>query len=312
MSLTVVPCPVCRGTEFRMRFRRTIGDTEDNPAQYYSSSRVRAGHLDVVRCAGCGLLMTNPRDDDATLARVYAALRDEAYDREDASRFDTARAFLRLVETHHPAKGQLLDIGCATGLFATVAAEAGWDVTGIDASSWAVGRARQRCPNATFLNGRIEEANFPPASFDVVTLWDLLEHVTSPAGTLAKVRQWLRPDGRLFLNLPDAGSLIARCAGRRWVLLLREHLWYFDAASLSRFLGQNGFEILERSPNRVTFSVTGMLRRLGQYEGPLGRAARLLVGTPRLAQLLARFPIGEMRVVARPVSSKADGLRHPS
>lgn len=302
MSLTVVPCPVCRGTEFRMKFRRTIADAEDNPAQYYSSSRKVAGHLDVVRCASCGLLMTNPRDDDATLARIYAALRDEVYDREDESRLRTARMFLRLVETHHPERGDLLDIGCATGIFATVAAEAGWNVTGIDASSWAVERARCRCPGGTFLHRRVEEANFPAASFDVVTLWDLLEHVTSPGGTLAAVRQWLRPNGRLFLNLPDAGSLIARCAGRRWVLLLREHLWYFDAAGLSRLLGQNGFEILERGSNRVSFSMTSMLTRLGQYEGPFGRAARLLA-TPRMRHVRVRFPIGEGMVVARRIGT---------
>ena len=68
----------------------------------------------------------------------------------------------------------------------------------------------------------------------------------------------------------------ASCAGRRWVLLLREHLWYFDATCLSRLFGQYGFEILERSPNRVTFSMTSVFRRLGQYHGPLGRASRLL------------------------------------
>ena len=287
-----------------MKFQSTIGDTQDNPAQYYSSSRARAGHLDIVRCTDCGLLMTNPRDDDATLAHVYAALRDHAYEREEGSRVHTARAFLRLVEAHHSAKGALLDIGCAAGFFAAVADASGWNVTGMDASNWAVGRARHRCPGATFLHGRVEEADFPPASFDVVTLWDVLEHVTSPASTLAQVRQWLTPDGRLFLNLPDAGSLIARCAGRHWVLLLREHLWYFDATCLSRLFGQCGFELLERSPNRVTFSMTSVFRRLGQYGGPLGRASRLLADNSLMERLVARFPIGEMLIVARPVKKR--------
>jgi 2-polyprenyl-3-methyl-5-hydroxy-6-metoxy-1,4-benzoquinol methylase len=288
-----------------MTFRSTIRDTEDNPAQYYSSSRVRAGHLDVVRCTGCGLLMTNPRDDDATLAHVYGAICEEEYDREETSRVQTARTFLQLVQTHRGAKGALLDIGCAVGLFAAVATESGWNVTGIDASSWAVGRARRRCASATFLHGRVEDANFPPASFDVVTMWDVLEHVTSPADTLAQVRQWLTQDGWLFLNLPDAGSLIARCAGRRWMLLLREHLWYFDATCLSRLLGQCGFEILERRPNRVTFSMRNVLRRLGQYEGSFGRPSRLLAKAPMMERIVAHFPIGEMLVVARPVARKS-------
>jgi SAM-dependent methyltransferase len=249
--------------------------------------------------------MTNPRDDDATLALVYAALRDEAYEREEASRGHTARAFLRLVEAHNPAKGALLDIGCAAGFFAAVADESGWNVTGIDASDWALRRAKQRCPGAAFLHGRVEEADFPPAGFDVVTMWDVLEHVPSPASALAQVRHWLTRDGRLFLNMPDAGSLIARCAGRWWVLLLREHLWYFDATRLSRLFGQCGFEILERRPNRVTFSMASVFRRLGQYDGRVGRASRLLTGNPFMERLVARFPIGEMVIVARPVKSKS-------
>jgi SAM-dependent methyltransferase len=305
VTLTTAPCAVCGATDFDLRYPGTIRNPDEDPAQYYSSSRARAGYLDVVRCRRCGLLMTNPRDDDQTIGRVYAGLRDASYDGEDRSRQLTARAFLDLVESHHSTKGRLLDIGCATGLFARAAHESGWTVTGVEASAWAIERARQRCPGATFIRQLLEDVDFPAASFDVVTLWDVLEHVRSPAATLARIRQWLAPGGRLFLNLPDAGSWTARSMGRHWVLLLREHLWYFDRATMSRLLQQCGFELVETRPNSVRFSMRNVLSRSAQYPGIGGRVARLLAGPPWLSRLQVRFRIGEMQVVARPVG-------HPS
>src|SRR6476620_10886016 len=112
-----------------------------------------------------------------TMARVYGSLRDVAYDAENENRQRTARAYLRFLESQLPQRGRLLDVGCATGTFAAVAHDAGWTVTGLEASTWAIARARERCPGAKFVVGLLEEVDFPPGSFDAVTLWDVMEHV---------------------------------------------------------------------------------------------------------------------------------------
>ena len=143
---------------------------------------------------------------DATLARVYAALQDATYDVEDDNRLRTARAFLGWVERYQPQRGRLLDVGCASGMFVAVADQAGWQVTGLEVSSWAIERAQQRCPRATFVTGLLEDQRFAPASFDVITLWDVLEHVHSPREAVQRVSEWLTPQGWLFLNVPDAQS----------------------------------------------------------------------------------------------------------
>jgi SAM-dependent methyltransferase len=298
MTLVTVPCPLCGGHDFAPIYDRTIDHPDLEAAEYFSSSRARVGHLAVVQCVRCGLWFTNPRDDDVTLAHVYAALQDRAYDSEDVNRRRTARAHLALVERYQ-SPGRLLDVGCATGIFVDEAHAAGWQVTGLETSAWAVSRARERCPQAVFLNARLEDVDLPDGGFEVVTLWDVLEHVRSPVETLNRVRQWLAPGGWLVLNLPNADSVCARLMGRHWVLLLREHLWYFSPKTMRRLLNAVGFELIQTRTNWVHFSARNVMRRLAQYPGRPGQWAGRAAGWRALTPVSLAFPIGEMNVVAR-------------
>jgi SAM-dependent methyltransferase len=299
MSLVSAACAACGGTAFEMVYPSTIADPEADPAAYFSSSRRRAGHLDIVRCRACGLMLTSPRDSDATLAGVYAELADIAYAAEEDNRRRTAEDHCAWVTACLPARGRLLDVGCATGVFAGVAHERGWSVTGLDASAWATERARTRHAEVTFVTGSVESAVFQPATFDAITLWDVLEHVPSPLGTVQQLRDWLAPRGYLFLNLPNAASAAARWMGRHWVLLLREHLWYFSPSTLTRLLDAAGFDVIRIRANHVRFSVANVLGRSAQYPHPLAGLAARLSGSPLLRHWAVRFPIGEMTVVAR-------------
>ncbi len=297
MTLITVPRAVCGGATFAPDNAATLLNPDSDPAAYFSSSRSKAGHLPIVRCVQCGLMMTNPRDDDETLRRIYAALQDEVYDAEEGNRRRTALDHLALVQARANPPGRLLDVGCATGMFVCAAQQAGWQAVGLEASAWAVARARERCPQAMFVAGPLEEAAFAEESFAVVTLWDVLEHVRSPIETLCRAHRWLVPGGWLFLNLPNADSWIATLMGKRWVLLLREHLWYFSPTTMERLLRQCGFELIHTRPNFVRFSLANVAGRLAQY--PAARAAQRLAKVQWLRRPVIRFPMGEMNVVAR-------------
>ncbi len=301
MTLVTVPCAVCGGSVFDPLYASTISDLALDPSMYFSSSRRRVGHLAIVRCRECHLVMTNPRDDDETLSRVYRGLEDRVYASEAGNRTRTAEEHLRFVTAHHPRANRLLDVGCATGTFVCRAAKAGWRATGLDASEWAIAYARERCPNATFVAGLMEEADFEPASFGVVTLWDVIEHVRSPAETLVLARRWLKPHGSLFLNMPNVDSFVARAMGSRWILLLREHLWYFSPKSMTALLRQNGFELIGTRENFVRFSVANIAGRVAQCSNAFGRVAGRSANIDLLKRLALRFPIGEMNVAARRV-----------
>jgi SAM-dependent methyltransferase len=282
----------------------TIAPAEPrDPAVYFSSSRRVAGYLPIVRCVRCGLIMTSPRDDDVTLGRIYSALEDRSDDEEEAARGRNLVDELALVERYPGPPGRLLDVGCGTGRFVCAARKAGWEATGVDASAWAVATAEARCPGARFRAGLLPEVDFPAGSFDVVTLWNVLEHLPRPVETLGRIRSWLSRDGWLLLSLPNADSRIARLMGKRWVLLLREHLWYFSPATIAALLSRSGFVLAAARPKLVSFSVARIVRRLAQDPGAAGTAAARLAAVGALRRLTVRFPVGEMYVVARRASA---------
>jgi len=300
MTLLSVPCPVCAQADFAELYPSTIEHPEhDDVASYFSSSRQRAGYLPIVRCRRCGLVQEHPRDDPATLASVYSGLADGVYDSEDGNRRVDADAHLALVQAHHAPPATVLDVGCATGLFAARAQLAGYQATGIDASRWAIERARARASGAEFSAGSLESANFAPESFRVITLWDVLEHVHSPVEVLERVRDWLSPGGFLFLSLPNAESVVAKAMGKRWVLLLREHLWYFSPDTIGRLLFKTGFTLVRTRPKWVSFSLANVAARAAQYPGPLATVTSQLAKSSLLGRAPIRFPMGEMDVVAQ-------------
>jgi SAM-dependent methyltransferase len=300
MTLISVPCPTCEGADFAPLYPSTIAHAQDDDAaSYFSSSRLQAGYLPIVRCRNCGLVQEHPRDDPAALGRVYAGLADRVYDSEDRNRRVDADAHLDLVRSYHAPPAPALDIGCATGVFAARAQAAGYQATGIDASHWAIERARMRGSGAVFREGSLESASFAPESYRIITLWDVLEHVHSPVEVLERVREWLSPGGFLFLSLPNADSMVAKAMGKRWVLLLREHLWYFSPDTISRLLSRSGFTLVRTRPKWVSFSLANVAARAAQYPGPMASLTDKLAKSSLLGRAPVRFPMGEMDVVAQ-------------
>lgn len=299
MELLELPCDLCGSTQFREIYPSTIPNLKEDPGQYFSSGRQRAGHLRIVECSQCGLWQSNPRDSAATLSRVYQELDDPAYSSEERHRRWTARRYARLLQHHHPIPGNLLDVGCSTGLFLEEAQAAGWTVWGLEPSRAASSLARQRLPQATILACSLEEAEFAPDSFSAITLWDVLEHLDSPRQALLRLRRWLQPMGLLLVNLPNASSLPARLMGKHWVLLLREHLWYYTPHTYRLLLEQTGFEWVSGRPNWVRFSISNILLRMAQYPGRVTTIWKLLAHFRLFKELAVSFPMGELTAVAR-------------
>jgi SAM-dependent methyltransferase len=151
--------------------------------------------------------------------------------------------------SRHKSGGKLLDIGCSSGGFLSTMKNPAWNLYGIEMEESTAQRARA-ATGATVFVGDAVEAPFLPNSFDVITSFDVLEHVYSPRQFLTKVQEWLKPGGIYYAMMPNIASWEAQLFGSHWFgLELPRHLSHFSPHSLRHLLTGMGFEeVCMRTP----------------------------------------------------------------
>jgi SAM-dependent methyltransferase len=263
------------------------------------SSRRNVSPGSILRCRECGLGFRRIRPEPEELARLYRQLDSRVYESESRGRERTARRCLKIVQRYRTS-GRLLDVGCASGAFLQAAADAGWKVVGVEPSPVLCDKAEAAVAGrGDVIRGTLEDADLPPASFDVVTLWDVLEHVADPVNFLRLCGSLSRPGGHLFVNVPDLDSLPARLFKKRWPLLLPEHLRYFDRRSLRLCGEQAAWTWLRFGRRPASFSAAYVLYRLGQHGVPGTALAGRVMRQLRLEDLTFAVPLGELYGVWR-------------
>lgn len=138
---------------------------------------------------------------------------------------------------------RLLDVGCGPGFFLSTAREFGWDPAGVEISSVAV-EFGARSYGLEIHRGDLLDLGLPSRSFDVITMWHLLEHLPKPMATLRVARRLLREGGWLVVEVPNFQSLVSRLTARpyRGATHPRFHRQSFSHRTLERALRDAGFE----------------------------------------------------------------------
>ena len=206
---------------------------------------------------------------------AYGDVEDVRYVEEEEGRVAT---FSESLDAHRGASrpsGRLLDVGCHVGTFIELAEQAGYDVEGVEPSRWAAKRAEERVRGTVRL-GVVEDAPLPEGAYDVVTMWDVIEHLPDPASTLRAVHSALRPGGVFAVTTMDVEALFPRVAGRCWPWYMQMHLVYFSRRTLGELLRRCGFEVVEVSRHRRIVRVSYAVSRLGTYSRTAERVARAL------------------------------------
>jgi hypothetical protein len=147
---------------------------------------------------------------------------------------------------------------------------------------------------------------------DLVTFWDVLEHVADPVGELRRARELLTPSGIVAATVPNAGSALARLSRHRWFgyKTAGEHLQFFTPRTLERTFAEAGLQVWTRRRVAWTCTVAFVLDRAALYMGPGGRLAnRTLKGSP-LGRLLIDMPqVNQFAVAGRgSVTAERHGL----
>ena len=223
----------------------------------------------IVRCAGCGLVYTGEDPAQIDFAQLYGEAyytggSDQVfadYIGQEAARRASARRKLWGLRLRK-SSGRLLDVGCAAGFFLAEARRY-FEVSGVELSEFSSRHAREKL-QLNVITGTLQSAQLPADHFDVVTLWDVIEHVPDPVAVLADAARVLKPGGLLVLTTGDVHSRQARRKGRDWSLMTPPwHLYFFSRATMAAAGQRAGLRRTACSSRGVVSDRPWMQRRLG-------------------------------------------------
>jgi len=290
-----VRCNLCGADDGIVRFPSTIQPGMDGDWRAFRCTHSGYGrHHTIVQCQRCGLVYTDPRPAGQDIVDSYTAVEDPLYQEEREGRVLTFEHHLKPLErlTGSPDRRPLLDVGCYTGVFIDIAGRHGWDAWGVDPSRWAVEQAQSRGLRAT--QGTLETASLPEATFDVVTMWDVIEHVTDPLRTLQQTYRLLKPGGLAVVHTIDIESPFARLMGARWPWLMEMHIYYFSRRTMRAMLEKCGFQVISDRPQGRFLRLGYLMNRVGALAPLIGRPAEWLVTRLNLRGLAVPVNLGDL------------------
>jgi len=276
-------CPACGEHEFRTLFRgtdRLFGTTRED--------------FLIVECRQCRLIRLFPWPDPERLHQYYPP--DYWFDPAASAADSLAELWRRIVIRDHvrfvrralaaaPPDSLVLDVGCGGGLFLRELHLPEHRAFGLDFSldaasvAWSTNGVPVAC-------GALTRAPFRPRSFGLITMFHVLEHLYDPAAYLEAARELLVPDGRLVVQVPNAGSWQFLLFGAHWNGLdVPRHLINFRESDLEALLESAGFEIVRRKHFSLRDNPAGLASTLAPALDPMGRRVRRADGSPR-ARLL--------------------------
>ena len=244
----------------------------------------------LLRCPGCGQLMSQ-----VSTGRYWETMRqfdradfNQPMGRELERRFAVARRRLAVITrllNKGPAEIRLLDVGCSRGQFIAAAGKLGFDAEGVEPAPQVAAAAR--ASGLKVRAGLLEEQQFPAASFDTVTLFEVIEHLREPRPLLAECHRILKPEGMLVLSTGNTASWTAAAMGARWdyfhIAKDGGHISFYHPASITRLAAGCGFYVVRIDTARVKFHEKG---DTPAWRYALGKIAAELLNLP--ARLLGR------------------------
>jgi SAM-dependent methyltransferase len=260
-------CLTCGGSSLRLLYASTYNGTVAEAHEYFLANRKASAHGEISRCQDCGFVFTSAQFDemqyDEIYARIHTAARGGSPNREAeeaASRLRFAR-LKTVIARYADLSCPFLDFGCGSGAFLTEVASP--TATGFEVGAPAV---RPGPHGSRLLSGCWRDVagsnELPWSSQHSVMAFDVFEHLPRLEPDVELIRRVLRPNGHMFVTVPNVDSFIARLSGSRWNMLLLEHLWYFSARTLDRFLGERGFTPLANRSVPYDATVRHISKRL--------------------------------------------------
>ena len=211
----------------------------------------------IQQCTKCGLRITNPRPDEKALGAYYKTENYLSHSDRNETLFDKMYHFIKKYNLNHKRKlvekfhqsGRIMDIGCGTGAFLGEFDKSRWNRMGFEPDEEA--REIAKTHQGIEVNDLTVLNNLTDTKAEVITLWHVLEHVSTINEQLSKIKKLLSDDGILVIAVPMSNSYDANYYGKYWAAYdVPRHLYHFTKDTLEQLLSKHGFKLIEKYPMR--------------------------------------------------------------
>lgn len=297
-NINFVKCHLCGLDNYKILFQSTLDKSDFNPKVITEDLKNTLGnykkHSRIVKCKECGLVYTNPMENPDSLLKGYEDVIDQEYLDTEKYRKLLLLEHLKHIEAFK-TKGKMLDIGCFAGYFLELAKQKGWDVYGIEPSNWARNVAKKR--KVKIISESIDNAKLSDKTYDVITMWDVIEHLPNPRQVLKKCYDSLDDKGIIALGTPNIECLVAKIMGSNYPYILRMHHLFYSPKTLSLMLDSVGFKTIKVYNYGRIYPVSYILDRLQIDNKLFGQFKKIVNTQPWLANRTINLNIGDSFVI---------------
>lgn len=235
-------CPICNSTQF-------------SPFLMCKDYTVSRETFQIISCNSCGFKFTNPRPEEEKLGEYYKS---ETYISHSNSKkgfinsaYQIVRKYtllkkLQLISKYYKT-GKILDIGCGTGEFLNICKSAKWNTIGIEPDA----DARKKAIENYGLDVKVESEikDLESESFDIISMWHVLEHVPRLNERIKDLKRLLKPNGIIIIAVPNCNSLDAKIYAKHWAAYdLPRHLYHFTPTDIESIFKNHGLGIFKILP----------------------------------------------------------------
>jgi|TARA_Y100000389_G_C17463504_1_gene523588 2-polyprenyl-3-methyl-5-hydroxy-6-metoxy-1,4-benzoquinol methylase len=263
-----ISCPICASKNFKILKNNTNPKiTSKELKKFYNSSSDKKLIDQLSECTNCNFVLLNPRVKKNIVINSYKNNPDKEFVKHNKYRLKTFifnfRRVLNFLSIDKKKNLRILDIGTGGGTFLLAAKQLGFKAEGLEPNKWLVNYIKKNL-NVAAYQGTLESIKFKK-KFDLISFWDVFEHVVDLNKTLKICRKILKKDGQLLLNIPDHGSLARKILGNKWPFYLNVHLYYFEKKTLNLLLKKHGFKFKKKLIHLQLLPLKYIFKRAGNY-----------------------------------------------
>ncbi len=306
-----ISCPLCQNNDFSILHLSTLIKSDFDPKIIKNNLKNTLDdftkHSQVVKCNHCDLVYSNPQESFSTLLSGYKDVVDEEYLKTETFRKVLLTQHLNMIERYKKS-GKLLDIGCFVGYFIQLAKIKKWNAVGIEPSKWARSIAKDR--GLTIIGTNIETTLLKKNTYDVITLWDVIEHLPNPRNIIKKIHGLLKSDGIVAIGTPNIESVFAKILKSKNPYLIRMHLLFFSPYTLKKLLQEEGFEVIFKTTYGRVFPLYYFFDRLGLKYKIFNSFNNYLAKIPKLKNIPITLNLRDsFTMIARKIPNNESGKK---